>query len=123
MELAAARRTHRNTVSLDMKNKHLGRVVVFGTCVLAGLLILRVYWFKKAFDVAEKTIRPQRAGSHETRGRLGGAHTRSKKALLQFLFRGETTSALDSKALDSQLRREFLVRNHEPGLRAWRLQC
>ena len=37
-----------------MKHKHLGRIILFGTVVLTCLLVLQVYWFKKAFDVSEK---------------------------------------------------------------------
>lgn len=37
-----------------MKNKHLRVVILLGTVVLTGLFLVQVYWFRKAFDVAEK---------------------------------------------------------------------
>ena len=37
-----------------MNNKHLRRIITFGSVVLAGLFVVQMYWFKKAFDVEER---------------------------------------------------------------------
>ena len=38
----------------EMKNRHLRTIVIWGTVVLACLIVIQVYWFTRAFDVAEK---------------------------------------------------------------------
>lgn len=37
-----------------MRHVHLRSVIIFGTAVLIGLLVVQAYWLKKAFNVAEK---------------------------------------------------------------------
>jgi two-component system phosphate regulon sensor histidine kinase PhoR len=37
-----------------MKNLHLRKIILAGTFLLACLMVVQVYWFSRAFDVAEK---------------------------------------------------------------------
>ena len=37
-----------------MKNRHLSVIIVWGTVVLACLIAVQIYWFSRAFSVAEK---------------------------------------------------------------------
>ncbi len=37
-----------------MKHKHLRHIIIFGSLVLSLLLVVQVYWFKRAFDISEK---------------------------------------------------------------------
>ena len=37
-----------------MKNRHLSVIIVWGTLVLACLIVVQIYWFSRAFSVAEK---------------------------------------------------------------------
>jgi two-component system phosphate regulon sensor histidine kinase PhoR len=37
-----------------MKNKHLRFVILLGTVALTGVFLVQMYWFQKAFNVAEK---------------------------------------------------------------------
>ena len=37
-----------------MKTKHLRRIIILGTLVMSGLLLVQLYWFRKAFDASDK---------------------------------------------------------------------
>ncbi len=93
-----------------MKNKHLRWIILFGTLVLTCLLILQVYWFKKAFDVTEKQF------DHSVRVALKkvadsvSRDSEVKKLSSNFFFVA-TESELNNQDLDSLLKKEFLMRS------------
>ncbi|MCD9016621.1 sensor histidine kinase [Parachryseolinea silvisoli] len=93
-----------------MNNKHLGRIILFGTCVLACLLILQVYWFRKAFDVAEKQFDHSVQVALKRVADSVARNPEVKKLSSNFYF-VVTSSQLDSELLDDQLQKEFLVRS------------
>ncbi len=93
-----------------MKNKHLRRVILLGTVVLTGLLIVQIYWFRKAFNIAEKQF------DHTVQVALikvadsVSAVAEVKKLSSNFFF-VSTASRLNDHVLDSLLKKEFLKRN------------
>ena len=95
-----------------MNNKHLRRVITFGTLMLAGLFIVQMYWFKKAFDVEERQF------DHSIQIALlkvadsVSANAEVKKLSSNFYF-VSTESALDDNAVDSLFKKELLKRNLE----------
>lgn len=93
-----------------MKNKHLRVVILSGTLVLAGLFLVQLYWFRKAFDVAgrqfDHTVQValmKVADSVSTRAEV-------KKLSSNFFFVA-TGSQLNNEALDTLLKVEFLKRS------------
>jgi two-component system, OmpR family, phosphate regulon sensor histidine kinase PhoR len=93
-----------------MKSKHLRRIIVFGTVLLISLLSVQVYWFNRAFDVAEKQF------DHSVQIALKKvADSISRDAEIKKLssnfFLASTETALDSKEIDSLVKKEFLLRS------------
>jgi two-component system, OmpR family, phosphate regulon sensor histidine kinase PhoR len=93
-----------------MKNKHLRVVILLGTCVLTGLFLVQLYWFRKAFDVAEKQF------DHTVQvALLKVADSLSARAVVKRLssnfFFVATGSQLNNEALDTLLKVEFLKRS------------
>jgi len=37
-----------------MRHKHLRNIIIFGTVVLLGMAMIQAFWFKRAFDIADK---------------------------------------------------------------------
>jgi two-component system phosphate regulon sensor histidine kinase PhoR len=93
-----------------MNNKHLGRIILFGTFVLACLLILQVYWFRKAFDVAEKQFDHSVQVALKRVADSVARHPEVRKLSSNF-YLVVTGSQLDSELLDDQLQKEFLSRS------------
>ncbi|MBT1690306.1 sensor histidine kinase [Dawidia soli] len=93
-----------------MNNKHLGRIILFGTCVLACLLILQVYWFRKAFDVAEKQFDHSVQVALKRVADSVARNPEVRKLSSNFYF-VVTGSQLDSELLNDQLQKEFLIRS------------
>src|SRR5688500_13648904 len=93
-----------------MKNKHLRVIILSGTLVLAGLFLVQLYWFRKAFDVAEKQF------DHTVQVALMkvadsvSARAEVKKLSSNFFFVA-TGSQLNNEALDTLLKVEFLKRS------------
>lgn len=93
-----------------MKNKHLRKVILLGTIVLTGLLVVQVYWFRKAFNVVERQF------DHSVQVALMkvadsvSANAEVKKLSSNFFFVA-TESQLNNKTLDSLLKEEFLRRS------------
>ena len=93
-----------------MKNRHLRVVILWGTVVLTGLFLVQVYWFRKAFDVAEKQF------DHSVQVALMkvadsvSSRAEVKKISSNFFFVA-TTSHLNNEAIDTLLRVEFLKRS------------
>ena len=93
-----------------MKHKHLGRIILFGTVVLACLLILQIYWFKKAFDVSEKQFDHTVQVALKKVADSVSSDSEIKKLSSNFFFVA-TESALDDQDLDNLLKKEFLLRS------------
>ncbi|PZR31897.1 MAG: hypothetical protein DI538_20360 [Azospira oryzae] len=93
-----------------MSNKYLGRILLFGTMVLACLLIVQVYWFKKAFDVGERQF------DHSVQVALkkvadSVSHDSEVSRLSSNFYFVSTESSLDNEHLDQLLRDEFQIRS------------
>ncbi|HEY9045685.1 MAG TPA: HAMP domain-containing sensor histidine kinase [Ohtaekwangia sp.] len=93
-----------------MKTKHLRGIILLGTLVLACLLVIQLYWFRKAFDVAEKQF------DHSVQIALRKvADSVSKDAEIRKMssnfFFVTTNSQLNDQELDSLLRNEFSKRS------------
>jgi two-component system phosphate regulon sensor histidine kinase PhoR len=93
-----------------MKHKHLGRIILFGTVVLTCLLILQVYWFKKAFDVSEKQFDHTVQVALKKVADSVSRDCEIKKLSSNFFFVA-TESELDDQGLDNLLKKEFLLRS------------
>lgn len=93
-----------------MKNKHLRFVILLGALVLMGVFSVQVYWFRKAFSVAEKQF------DHSVQIVLMkvadsvSADAEVRKLSSNFYF-VSTESNLDNKALDTLLTKELLRRS------------
>ena len=93
-----------------MKNRHLRIIILAGTAVLTGLFLVQLYWFRKAFNVAEKQF------DHSVQVALMkvadsvSARAEVKKLSSNFFFVA-TESALNHYALDSLLKEELLRRH------------
>jgi two-component system phosphate regulon sensor histidine kinase PhoR len=89
-----------------MKRWHLRTIIVWGTLVLTCLIIVQVYWFTRAFDVAEKQF------DHRVQMALrkvadSVSNDPEIKKLSSNFFYVDTHSDLKNTALDSLLKREF----------------
>ncbi len=93
-----------------MKNAHLRTVIIFGTILLAGLLMVQIYWFRKAFDVAEKQFDHSVQVAMKKVADSVASDAEIKKLSSNF-FVATTESALDENAVDTLLRKEFLLRS------------
>lgn len=93
-----------------MKRKHLGRIILLGTVVLTCLLVVQVYWFKRAFDAAEQQFdhRVQLALKHVADSVSPAPQV--KKLSSNFFF-VSTESVLNNTALDRLLKKEFQSRS------------
>jgi two-component system phosphate regulon sensor histidine kinase PhoR len=93
-----------------MKRKHLGRIILLGTVVLTCLLVVQVYWFKRAFDAAGQQFdhRVQMALKHVADSVSPAPQV--KKLSSNFFF-VSTESALNNTTLDRLLKKEFLSRS------------
>jgi len=93
-----------------MKGKHLQQVIVLGTIVLTCLLVIQVYWFKRAFDTAEQQF------DHRVQIALkkvadSVSHTPEVKKLSSNFYFVSTESNLNDQALDDLLKHELLLRS------------
>jgi len=93
-----------------MNNKHLRQIILFGTLVLTCLLILQVYWFKKAFDVEEKQFDHSVQIALRKVADSVSRDSEVKKLSSNFFFVA-TESELNDKDLDHLLKKEFLIRS------------
>lgn len=93
-----------------MNNKHLGTIILFGTVILTGLMVVQVYWFRRAFSIAEKQF------DHSVQiALMKVADTVSEGAEVRKLssnfFFVATESALNNDSLDTLLKAELLDRS------------
>jgi two-component system phosphate regulon sensor histidine kinase PhoR len=93
-----------------MKNHHLRVVITLGTIVLIGLMTVQLYWFRKAFDVAEKQFDHRVQVAMKRVADSVSGHAQIKKLSSNF-FLAATESELNEKMLDTLLKKEFLLRD------------
>jgi two-component system, OmpR family, phosphate regulon sensor histidine kinase PhoR len=93
-----------------MKNLHLRKIILAGTFLLGCLMVVQVYWFSRAFDVAEKQF------DHSVQVALkkvadSVSRDAAVKKLSSNFFFAQTESQLDPKALDSLIEKELKRRD------------
>jgi two-component system, OmpR family, phosphate regulon sensor histidine kinase PhoR len=93
-----------------MRNNHLGRIILFGTFLLSCLMIIQIYWFKRAFDVAEKQFDHSVQVALKKVADSVAAHAEVKKLSSNF-FLVSTNCSLNDDALDSLLKNQFSLRS------------
>lgn len=93
-----------------MKNRHLRIIIVWGTLVMGSLIAVQMYWFNRAFNVAEKQfdhnvqMALKKVADSVSRG------SEIKKLSSNFFF-VDTHSELNDAELSTLLRTEFNMRN------------
>ncbi|HEX6227198.1 MAG TPA: HAMP domain-containing sensor histidine kinase [Chryseolinea sp.] len=93
-----------------MKNRHLRIVIVWGTLVLACLIVVQVYWFSRAFSVAEKQFdHSVQIALKKVADSLSKDHE-IKKLSSNFFF-VDAHSDINDTELDSLLKKEFQLRD------------
>ncbi|WP_276370994.1 HAMP domain-containing sensor histidine kinase [Chryseolinea sp. H1M3-3] len=95
-----------------MKNKRLQSVILLGTLILMCLLVLQVYWFKKAFDVTEKQFDHSVQVALKKVADSVSRYSKVEKVSSNFFF-VQTNHAMNDHHVDSLLAREFSQRNLE----------
>jgi two-component system phosphate regulon sensor histidine kinase PhoR len=102
-----------------MKNHHLRIVIIWGTIVLSCLIVVQIYWFTKAFDVAEKQFDHRVQMALKKVADQMSMDPQIKKLASNFFF-VDTHSALNDTKLSTLLRDEFQMRdvalNYELGI-------
>src|SRR5688572_10418847 len=93
-----------------MKNIHLARIILFGTIVLASLMIVQLYWFNRAFDVAERQFDHTVQIALKNVAESVSDDSEVRKLSSNFFFVA-TSSELDSNKLNTMLRNEFGLRS------------
>jgi two-component system phosphate regulon sensor histidine kinase PhoR len=93
-----------------MKSKHLRGIILAGTLVLICLMIVQVYWFRKAFDVAEKQFDHTVQVALKKVADSVAKDAEVKKMSSSFFFVA-TNSELNDQLLDSLLKKEFARRS------------
>jgi two-component system, OmpR family, phosphate regulon sensor histidine kinase PhoR len=93
-----------------MKSIHLARIILFGTVVLTSLMVVQVYWFNRAFDVAEKQFDHTVQIALKKVGDEIAREAEVKKLSSNFFFVA-TTSELDSERISAIIDKEFIRRS------------
>lgn len=93
-----------------MHNRHLRKIIALGTLVLISLCGLQVYWFQKAFNVAEKQF------DHSVQVALrrvadSVATTAEVRKIASNFFLVETAKNLNGQDIDRLLKKELLLRS------------
>ena len=89
-----------------MKNRHLSVIIVWGTVVLACLIAVQIYWFSRAFSVAEKQFdHSVQMALKKVADSLSKDH-KIKKLSSNFFF-VDTHAGIDDTELDKLLKNEF----------------
>ncbi|HTJ52784.1 MAG TPA: HAMP domain-containing sensor histidine kinase [Cyclobacteriaceae bacterium] len=97
-----------------MKNKHLRIVIIWGTVVLTCLIVVQLYWFSKAFNVAEKQFdHSVQMALQKVADSMSNKHEIRKLASNFFFV--DTESDLDNAKLDRLLKKEFDLRDLHVG--------
>src|SRR5690606_37634705 len=93
-----------------MKTKHLRRLIILGTIVMTGLMIVQIYWFQRAFDMEARQL------DHRVRIALmrvadsvsSGAEVKRLSSNFYFIA---AEAQLDNHAIDNLLKSELTKRN------------
>src|SRR5688572_19185161 len=93
-----------------MKSKYLRRIIALGTVLLICLFGVQIYWFNRAFDAAEKQFDHSVQVALKKVADSVSRDSEIKKLSSNFFF-ATTETVLDSKTVDSLLRKEFLLRS------------
>ena len=93
-----------------MKNRHLRVIIVWGTLVLGCLIVVQVYWFTKAFNVAEKQFDHNVQMALKRVADSVSSNSEIKKLSSNFFF-VDTHSELDDAELSELLKEEFNMRD------------
>lgn len=93
-----------------MKNRHLRVVIVWGTLVLGSLIAVQVYWFAKAFNVAEKQFDHNVQMALKKVADSVSSSCEIKKLSSNFFF-VDTHSVLNDDELSKLLKSEFSTRD------------
>lgn len=93
-----------------MKNRHLKVIIVWGTLVLACLIVIQIYWFTRAFSVAEKQFdHSVQMALRKVADSLSKDHE-IKKLSSNFFF-VDTHSDINDTELNERLKHEFELRD------------
>ena len=93
-----------------MNNKHLGKIILAGTVILAGLFVVQIYWFKRAFDAEERQFDHTVQVALKHVGEAVSDASNVQRLSSNFFFVA-TESALDNGVLDRLLNEELSARN------------
>lgn len=93
-----------------MKSKHLRRIILLGTLVLVCLLVVQIYWFRRAFDVAERQFDHSVQIALRKVADSVSKNAEVKKMSSSFFFVA-TNASLNDEMLDSLIRHEFSKRS------------
>jgi len=93
-----------------MNNRSLRKIILLGTMLLIALMAVQVYWFRRAFDVAEKQF------DHSVQialKKVADSLTRDSeiKKLSSNFFLANTETEIDGREIDSRLKKEFQLRS------------
>ncbi len=93
-----------------MSTKHLRRIIIMGAVILAGLMVVQVYWFRKAFDSEQRELdhRVQVALMRVADSVSTSAEVRKLSSNLFFVA---AEANVTGEAIDSLLKSEFSKRN------------
>jgi two-component system phosphate regulon sensor histidine kinase PhoR len=93
-----------------MNYKHLRKIIGLGTVVLIALGCLQIYWFQRAFDVAERQF--DHSVQVALRRVADSVSTAAEvKKIASNFFVVETARDLDGENIDRLLKNEFLIRS------------
>jgi two-component system phosphate regulon sensor histidine kinase PhoR len=93
-----------------MKNRHLRVIIVWGSLVLGCLIVVQVYWFTKAFNVAEKQFDHNVQMALKRVADSVSNDSEIKKLSSNFFF-VDTHTELNDAELNNLLKQEFKMRD------------
>jgi two-component system phosphate regulon sensor histidine kinase PhoR len=93
-----------------MKSKYLRSIIIWGTFLLICLFSVQVYWFNRAFDVAEKQFDHTVQVALKKVADSVAKDTEIKKLSSNF-FLATTESELNSEEIDKLVKNEFELRS------------
>lgn len=93
-----------------MHNRHLRKIIALGTMVLISLCCLQIYWFQRAFDVAERQFDHSIQIALRQVADSVSANAEVRKIASNF-FLVETAKNLNGENIDRLLKQEFLLRS------------
>ncbi|RAW00381.1 sensor histidine kinase [Pseudochryseolinea flava] len=94
-----------------MKTQNLRHVIALGTLLLISLFGVQIYWFNRAFDVAERQFdHSVQIALKKVADSLTEKDTEIKKLSSNF-FLATTACAINNEAIEKLLRREFILRS------------